>query len=156
MQLRRPSPTTIIASLALFLAVSGTALASRAVTARKAAPAIREGSPAGGVLSGSYRDPTFAGAVLYKSTPVAVEGGEADRDVAVVAYCPAGEKAISGGGGTISVAPPADLATFYNSEPTTGEANVGTPGQVATGWRVDAHDPTSESVEVVAYVLCVA
>jgi hypothetical protein len=106
--------------------------------------------PAGGDLGGTYPNPTFAGAVLDESSPVTLTGGDAARDAEADVSCPQGQHAIAGGGNG-----GANFVTFYNSEPTTGGQNVGTAGQTATGWRVDAHNPTSTATSIVAYVLCV-
>jgi hypothetical protein len=113
-------------------------------------PSGTPSGPAGGIRGGSYPNPGFAGAVLYESSPVYLAGGAADRDAAAVAYCPTGQVAIAGGGNG-----GADFVSFYNSEPTTDGANVGTPGDVANGWRVDGDNPTSTPTSIVAYVLCV-
>ena len=100
--------------------------------------------------AGEYEALALAGAILHESSRVTLNGEESDRGGDATVSCPVGETAV-GGGGKLS----GSNLDFENSEPTTNDANTGTPGQAATGWRVEAYNHTFTEGTFAAYVLCV-
>jgi hypothetical protein len=106
----RPSPATVIALLALFFAVSGSAVAAFKITSTKQiSPAVLKKlkgnagprglpGPAGPTGSQGPAGPVALSALtIPTSTPVANNGGQG-REGTATATCPAGTHAVSGGG----------------------------------------------------------
>lgn len=141
-RLRPPSPALVVAVLALFVALSGTAVAAGVVPVAKRALVADDAKKLGGetaaqVASIAGPASSISGTVTMKTTPWSLT---ANNDGDFTATCDPGQKALAGGYDN-----PAGIAFAFDTRPTANDA----------AWSVHLADisdtqPASGSV----YVLC--
>jgi hypothetical protein len=129
-------------------AVSSEKIAKEAVTAEKiAANAISAAKIANGSISANKLGP-----ITVQTETVAVPK-EADGSANV--DCPAGQRAISGGGAWNTFN---KELSFLSSRPIRSSADNGqmADGEVAGGWRASGHNGTTAPDAILVWVLCAA
>jgi hypothetical protein len=168
---RRISSAHLIALLALFVALSGSAYAihlgknavktrnikNSAITEAKLAPGsvtagkLGVGAVDANALGAGAVDASALGAIVVRSKVVSVPDG---GDALPVAACLPGERAISGGGLTFQQGT-SDIK-FDSLRPVTSDGSNVPDGQVASAWMAEYTNVSggTGTANVAAYALC--
>jgi hypothetical protein len=137
---RWPSPALVIASLALFVALGGTAFAAGIVPhARVADNSLKlQGKSAAEVAALAPAPSTVGGLVSIHSTPWSLAG---NQEASFTARCDAGQRAVGGGYDN-----PTGAAIAYDSK----------PGSDGASWTIDEFNEfTTQTSSGTVYVVCI-
>jgi hypothetical protein len=166
----RLSPAMVVAIVALVAALVGTAAAGVATTSRldrkekkqirkiarklanqqitRRAPTLSVAAAGTATSADSALTTAQLGNVTVQRETGSIPNGEGGS---VDAFCPAGTKAIGGGGRADDFSEPKLIA----SRPTRAGGEPPSDGEAFTGWRVSAYNDTGDPIQPEAWVVCV-
>ncbi len=151
----RPSPAMIVALIALIVALGGTAYAAKKIGSRQlkknavTTKKIKDGAvTAAKIATGAIASTNVDITALNQPVPT-IDPGDVGG---ATASCPAGKKAIAGGG----LSDPSINGVFIeDSRPVTGTTTGATQGGTFTGWRVIwANTAPQLPANPTVYVVC--